>query len=111
MEVKATFKFIRKGPRKLRWVVDQVRGKNVQDALDLLKFDRKNGAGDVGKLIRSAVANATQKGGVKVDALYVKRIMVDQAAIMKRFTPRARGSASAIQKKLSHITVVLEERI
>lgn len=111
MEVTAKFKFIRRGPRKLRLVVDQVRGKPVQEALDLLKFDTKNGALEVSKLIRSAVANASQKGGVKLNSLYVKKIMVDQGAIMKRFTPRARGSASAIQKKMSHITVVLEERI
>ncbi|HBF13582.1 MAG TPA: 50S ribosomal protein L22 [Deltaproteobacteria bacterium] len=111
MEAKAKFTYIRQSPRKLRLVVDLVRGKGVQEALDCLKFQRKVGAVDVSKLIRSAVANALQKGGARADRLFVKTIMVDQAAIMKRFMPRAKGSASSIQKKLSHMTVVLDERI
>lgn len=111
MESKAIFKQVRIGPRKARRVADMVRGKDVQKALDILKFDRHMIAKDFGKLIKSAVSNAMQKGGVRPDTLYVKTIMVDQAAIMKRFMPRARGSASQIQKKLSHITVVLGERL
>lgn len=111
MEFQATFKNIRRGPRKLRLVVDGVRGATVQKALDALRFDRRVGAEAVSKLIRSALANATQKGNVRVEQLFVKSIQVNQAGILKRFTPRARGSSSAIQKKLSHITVVLEERI
>lgn len=111
MEASATFKYIRVGPRKLRRIVDQVRGQEVQKALDLLKFDRKPAARDVSKLIRSALANADQKGGFKLDALYIKKIQVDQGPILKRWIPRARGSASSIHKKMSHITVVLEEKI
>jgi len=111
MESTATFKYIRRGPRKLRSVVDMIRGKSVQEALDILKFDRKTGALDVSKLIQSAVANAGQKKGINVDLLYVKTIMVNQASIMKRFMPRARGSADQIQKKLSHMTVILDERV
>lgn len=111
MQSTATFKHIRIAPRKVRRVVDLVRGKNVQKALDLLRFERKMAARDVSKLIRSALANANQKGGVRLDSLIVKTIMVNQAGIMKRIMPRARGSASSIQKKMSHITVVLEEKI
>lgn len=111
MESKATFKHVRIGPRKARRVVDMVRGKGVEQALDLLRFDKHAIAKDVGKLIKSAVSNAMQKGGVRPDTLFVKTIMVNQAAIMKRFMPRAKGSASAIQKKLSHITIVLGERL
>ena len=111
MEATATFKYLRVAPRKLRLIVDQVRGKNVQKALDLLKFDRKTAARDVSKLLRSAVANADQKGGIKLEALYVKDIQVNQAPILKRWLPRARGSASSIHKKMSHMKVVLGERI
>lgn len=109
--MEATFKSIKIGPRKARRVADMVRGKGVEKALDILRFDRHMIATDFSKLIKSAVANAMQKGGVRPDTLFVKTIMVNQATMMKRFMPRARGSASAIQKKLSHITVVLGERL
>ena len=109
--MKATFKYIRKGPRKLRPIVDLVRGVQVQKALDILKFQKQPPARDVGKLIRSAMANADRKGGINLDALYVKDIQVNQGPIMKRFMPRARGSASKIMKKMSHMTVVLGEKI
>lgn len=111
MEVKAISKFIRRGPRKIRPIADIVRGKMVQAALDYLKFERKVGAIDITKLIRSAVANASQKPGVNVDTLYVKTIMVDQGPTLKRFSPRARGSADKILKPMSHITVILDEKI
>jgi large subunit ribosomal protein L22 len=111
MESTATFKHLRITPRKLRRVVDLVRGKPVQQALDILQFDRKAASTDIIKLLKSAVANANQKGGVRLDSLYVKTIMVNPGPIMKRFTPRARGSASAIQKKTSHVTVVLDAAI
>lgn len=92
-------------------MADLVRGKNVSQALELLQFSRKGAAVDMGKLIRSAAANASVKGGVRVDSLYVKKVMVNAGPIMKRFMPRAKGSASAIQKKMSHLIVVLEERV
>lgn len=111
MEARATFKYLRRSPQKLRRIVDQVRGRNVQKALDTLKFDRKPAARDVDKLIRSAVANADQKGSINVDALYVKDIQVSQAPTLKRWMTRARGSASSINKRASHLTVVLDERI
>ncbi len=111
METQATFSHLRRSPRKFRLIVDQVRGKKVDAALDLLKFSKKGGSGNVSKLIRSALANASQKQGVNVDTLFVKKIFVNVGPTLKRFNPRARGSADRILKRTSHMTVVLEERI
>lgn len=108
--VSAKLRYLRVAPRKVRLVADQVRGLPVQEALDLLTFARKSSAEDLSKLIRSAVANADQKGGIDVDNLVVKTVLVDQGPIIRRFLARARGSASRINKKTSHITVVLEEK-
>lgn len=102
---------MRVGPRKLRRLVDLVRGKPVSGALDLLKFQKQPQAANVGKLIRSALANAGQKGGINLEGLVVKGIQVNQGPVMKRFMPRARGSASRILKKMSHMTVVLGEKM
>ena len=109
-EVKAQLRYLRVAPRKVRLVADAVRGLPVQEALDLLAFARKSAAIDIRKLISSAVANADQKGGIDVDNLIVKTLFVDQGPIIRRSLPRARGSASRINKKTSHITVVLEEK-
>lgn len=111
MEAKAVFKYIRKSPRKLRLIVDSVRGLHAQAALDQLKFNRKPDALIVHKVIQSAVANASLKQGVRVDKLYVKAIMVEQAPTMKRWMPRAKGSASPILKRMSHLRVILDERL
>lgn len=109
-QFKARLRYLRVAPRKVRLVADAVRGLPVQQAIDMLAFARKSSAIDISKLLRSAVANADQKGGVDVDNLVVKTIYVDQGPIIRRFLARARGSASRINKKTSHITVVLEER-
>lgn len=111
MESQAKFKFVKGSPRKIRILADMVRGKRVQEALDILHFQRKAHAIDMSKLIRSALANALQKGGVRTDSLVVKKICVDQALIMKRISPRARGSASSIHKKMSHLSVTLESNV
>ena len=108
--VSACLRYLRVAPRKVRLVADTVRGLPVQEALDFLTFARKSAAQDVLKLIRSAVANADQKRNIDVDNLVVKTIYVDQGPIIRRFLARARGSASRINKKTSHITVVLEEK-
>ena len=108
-EFKVKLNYLRVAPRKVRLVADQVRGKPVQEALDLLKFSPVASAIDLSKLIRSAVANADRKGGVDVDNLKVRTIFVDQGPILRRSMARARGSASRINKKTSHITVVLED--
>jgi large subunit ribosomal protein L22 len=88
-----------------------VRGLDVAKALDILKFDRKPSARDVGKAIASAAANARQKAGVREDRLYVKKVMVNAGPMLKRFMPRARGSASSIMKRQSHLVVIVDERI
>lgn len=110
MEVKANLKFVRIGTMKARLVADAVRGKNVNEALKTLAFMEKKGAGIIKKLIESGVANAEQKKVIDVDNLYVKTILVDQGPSLKRFMPRAKGSASSIAKKMSHISVVLSEQ-
>ena len=98
-------------PRKIAVVVDLVRGKPVGTALNILRFTKRAAAKPVAKLIQSAVANATDlsKGQVDVDALYVKTISVDQGSTLRRFMPRAMGRASRINKKSSHVSVVLAD--
>jgi large subunit ribosomal protein L22 len=110
MEAKAKLSFVRLSPQKARLVVDMVRGKGVQDVLNILKFSPQKAAGIVSTLVSSAVANAEQKGVSDVDRLYVKTITVDQGPALKRFLPRAQGRATKIRKPTSHITVVLEEK-
>jgi large subunit ribosomal protein L22 len=87
-----------------------VRGKGVQEALNILRFSPQKAAGIVYQLVGSAVANAEQKGVADVDRLYIKSIAVDQGPVLKRFMPRAQGRATRIRKPTSHITVVLNEK-
>jgi large subunit ribosomal protein L22 len=104
----AHLRFLRVAPRKVRLVADEVRGKKVGDALALLKYTPQAAAGHLSKLLRSAVANAEQKGGrVDVDALFVKTLTVDQGPKMRRFMPRAMGRAYRVEKKTSHVYVEL----
>ena len=110
MEASAKLKFVRLSPRKTRLVVDMVRGKAVQEALNILKFSPQRPADIVAKVVRSAVANAEQKGVSDVDRLFVKTVFVDQGPALKRFMPRAQGRATRIRKPTSHITVVLDEK-
>jgi large subunit ribosomal protein L22 len=109
VEVKARAKFIRTSPRKARMVTDLIRGKGVEEALNVLAFTKKAPAKIVAKLLKSAVANADQMRSVNVDTLFIKQITVDQGPTMKRFRPRAMGRATMIRRRMSHITVVLEE--
>jgi len=108
MEVKAVAKNIRVSPRKLRPLVDVIRGKTLDEALTILKFASTPRAKVVAKLIRSAAANAENNFEMSPN-LKIVRIFVDEARTMKRFTPRARGRASNILKRSSHITVVVAE--
>ncbi|MDK2848138.1 MAG: large subunit ribosomal protein [Desulfuromonadales bacterium] len=110
MEAKAKLRYVRLSPRKTRLVVDMVRGKGVQEALNVLRFSPQKAAGIVYQLVGSAVANAEQKGVADVDRLYIKSIAVDQGPVLKRFMPRAQGRATRIRKPTSHITVVLNEK-
>jgi large subunit ribosomal protein L22 len=110
MEATAKLSFVRLSPQKARLVIDLVRGKRVQEALNILKFSPQRAAEIVAKLVGSAVANAEQKGVGDVDRLFVKTIFVDQGPVLRRFMPKGRGSASRIRKPTSHITVVLGEQ-
>jgi large subunit ribosomal protein L22 len=111
MEVNAKVSFIRITPRKMGLLCDEVRGKGINDALMYLKFSpRKRVATILHRLLKSAASNADQKGTVDVDTLFVKQILVGQGPTLKRFRPRAKGSAFKINKKTSHITVTLAER-
>ena len=110
MEATAKLSFVRLSPQKARLVIDMVRGKRVQEALNVLKFSPQRAAEIVAKLVSSAVANAEQKGVSDVDRLFVKSIFVDQGPVLRRFMPKGRGSASRIRKPTSHITVVLGEQ-
>jgi large subunit ribosomal protein L22 len=110
MEVTAKLKFARLSAQKTRLVVDMVRGRNVQEALNILKFSPQKAAAIVSTLVGSAVANAEQKGVTDVDRLYVKAITVDQGPALKRHLPRAQGRATKIRKPTSHILVVLDEK-
>lgn len=109
MESKAVAKFIRISPRKVRLVMDEIRGKKVGEALNMLSFSPQKGAYLLKKLIDSAVANAESNSNIDVDNLYIKRLFADEGATLKRFRPRAMGRASKIRKRSSHLTVILDE--
>ena len=109
--MKASATHIRISPRKVRMVVDTVRGKSVSQALSILGFTRKKAALPVQKLLKSAVANAVEHGGTNdVETLVIDRIMVDEGPTLKRYMPRARGRATPIRKRTSHIRIILRER-
>lgn len=110
MSVKARIKLIRMTPRKMRVVANEIRGKDVQKAVDFLTFCKRRAARPLLKLIKSAVANADQKGGIDIDNLYVKELLVDAGPTMKRWMPRARGMATQILKRTSSVSVMLDER-
>ncbi len=110
MEAKATAKYIRMSPRKARLVADQIRGRNAQEALSILKFIPNRPAEPIYKVLHSAMANAENNFEMNRDELYVAQIFVDQGPVLKRFRPRARGMASKIRKPTSHITIILKQR-
>ena len=115
MEVRARLVNYRVSPRKARLLADQIRGKGVEEALTLLDLSPRRFARPLAKLVRSALANAEDKNnrdksGIDVDNLIVGRITVDQGPSMWRIRARAQGRASWIQKRTSHIEVVLSER-
>lgn len=110
MEAKAVARYIRIAPRKVRLVVDLIRGKEVGEALAILKLTPKAASPVVEKLLKSAIANAEHNYQMDPNKLVVSKIFVDQGPTLKRFRARARGSASRINKRTSHITVVLNEK-
>ncbi len=110
MEAKAHARQIRISPQKARLVADLVRGKDVETAINTLRFMPKKGARILRKVIESAVANASQNDAIDVDTLYIKQLYVDGGPMLKRIMPRAQGRATRILKRSSHITVVLDEQ-
>ena len=109
MEVKATQRYVRISPQKVRMIVDAIKGKPAEVAINALKFMPQKSAGIVEKIVRSAVANADQNTSIDVDELVVRNLIVDQGPTLKRFKARARGRGARILKRTAHITVVLEE--
>ena len=110
MEVKAITKYVRTSPRKARVVVDLIRGKSVEQAREILAFTNRGIAETVEKTLNSAVANAEHNNSLNPDTLVVKRAYVDEGPTLKRIRPRAKGSASRINKRTCHITVIVAPR-
>ena len=110
MEAKAIARHIRIAPRKIRIVIDLIRGKNVGEAFAILKHTPKVGAEVLEKVLKSAVANAEHNYDLNVDALYISQAFVDQGPTLKRIHPRSRGQAFKILKRTSHVTLVVKER-
>ena len=109
MEVKATAKYMRISPQKVRKLVDAVKGKPAETGLNTLRFMPQKAAGMVEKILKSAVANASQNTKLDVDALVIKNVIVNEGPLIKRFRARARGRGSRILKRTSHITVIVAE--
>ena len=110
MEAKAVAKYIRIAPRKVRVVMNLIRGKSIAEAFAILKFTPKAGADVIEKVLKSAVANAENNFDMNVDKLYVSSAYVDQGPTLKRIHPRSRGQAFSILKRTSHVTVVVSEK-
>ena len=114
-EARATQSSTRQSPYKMRLVIDEIRGKTGNDALAYLAFSKKHAAKQIEKTLRSAVANAEQaaratNAGLDVDALYVKHAVINEGPKLKRFMPAAQGRATPIQKRTSHVEIVVAER-
>ncbi|HNX53507.1 MAG TPA: 50S ribosomal protein L22 [Pontiellaceae bacterium] len=110
MEVSATTKYVRMSPIKARFMASSIRGLSVAEALRITSFNAMKAAAEIGKTLKSAAANAESNEGVSADKLFIKDAYVDEGPALKRSRPRARGSASPIRKRTSHITVVLTDR-
>ncbi|MGI6105861.1 MAG: 50S ribosomal protein L22 [Raoultibacter sp.] len=110
MEAKAVAKYVRVSPRKARLVIDQIRGKDVVKAREILQFTNRAVAEVVEKTLNSAVANAERNQSVRPESLIVKTAFADEGPTLKRIRPRAKGSASRIRKRTSHITIIVASR-
>jgi large subunit ribosomal protein L22 len=114
-EARAFQRTTRQSPYKMRLVIDQIRGKDVNEALALLKFSKKHAAREISKVLSSAVANVEYQArqtneSVDVDRLYVKHAIINEGPKLKRFTPAAMGRATPIQKRTSHVEIVVAEK-
>ena len=113
LQAKAVQKFLRRSPRKVRLLADQVRGQNFEDAIQLLQYSKRGAAAEVSKVIKSAAANLrdqNQEERIDDSQLYVKTIFVDEGTTLKRIKPAAMGRANPIRKKTSHITVIVARK-
>lgn len=110
MEAKAVARYVRIAPRKARLVIDLIRGKSVEEALAILRFTPRAASPIIEKVLKSAVANAEHNYNMDVRRLVVEKAYVDEGPTMKRYRPRAMGRASRINKRTSHITVVVSEK-
>ena len=111
MAVRAQAKYIRVAPRKAREVVDLIRGKSVAEARSTLFFANRNAARVVARVLNSAVANAENNNALSADDLYVKEARVDEGPTLKRIRPRAMGRAFRINKRTSHVTIILDDSV
>jgi len=114
-EARAIQRTARQSPYKMRLVIDQVRGMNCNEALALLKFSKKHAAKQIEKVLRSAIANAEQASrnsneSIDIDALFVKKAIVNEGPPLKRFMPAAMGRATPIRKRTSHIEIIVGEK-
>jgi len=116
--MRATQRSTRQSPYKMRLVIDEIRGKSVNEALAYLAFSKKHAAKQIEKTLRSAVANAEYaaregrgNADLDVDALYISRAVVNEGPKLKRFTPAAMGRATPVQKRTSHVEIELGERV
>ena len=110
MEAKAIAKYVRTSPRKAGQICSLVRGKNVDEALAILKYMPQKSAGIIAKVVKSAAANAENNMNMDTKKLYVSEVYANQGPTLKRFMPRAQGRATGIRKRTSHIGVVVRER-
>ncbi|AXI00409.1 50S ribosomal protein L22 [Mammaliicoccus sciuri] len=109
-QAKASVRTVRIAPRKVRLVVDLIRGKKIGEAVAILRLTPKAASPVVEKLLKSAIANAEHNYEMNTEDLIVSEVFVDEGPTMKRFRPRAQGRASAINKRTSHITLVVSEK-
>lgn len=110
MATSATLRFTRQSPRKMRLVADQIRGKSVERALNILAFSEKESAAVIKKVLESAIANAEHNDNADIDELKVAEIFVNQGPVLKRMSPRARGRSDRLLKPTSHITITVAEQ-
>lgn len=110
MQVRATAKYIRISPRKVRLVVDAIRGKSASEAMAMLQFMPQGAAKEVYKVVKSAVANAENNFNLSPEDLYVAAVTANEGPTLKRFRPRAHGRVGSVLKRSSHITVVVGEK-
>jgi len=110
MPFQAKHRFARIAPRKARLLMNLIRGRDVDDAITMLKFSKQRASGMIEKVVRSAVANAVEQEVRSKNALFVKECWVDPGPVIKRFQPKDRGKAYSIMKRTSHLVVTLDER-